>query len=314
MRPETDEKLLNFGSSLRALTVLTSYGMIMLTILGLRSIFKERMWKMATSRFRRKSVAVALIASILFLAVMLLAAAAISAPQAVAAPSPPDTYSPSSTPLSVRAGHSDSFDLTVELSFEPEPGWWVDTVVEAVSPGPFDCAFDLLQPFRLDANTTSKVVHVTVTAPEGAGDGSFTIKAKQVSTSGPPGVGRGAGCEVTITVLEAPTPTPTPTATATPTSTPTANPTPGDEGDGACFIATAAYGTPLVEEIQVLRQFRDEYLLTNPAGRLLVSLYYTTSPPVADLISKHEGLRAVTRIALEPIIWFFSRITAPPSP
>ncbi len=81
-----------------------------------------------------------------------------------------------------------------------------------------------------------------------------------------------------------------------------------------CFIATVAYGTPLAEEIEVLRQFRDQYLLTNPAGRLLVSLYYTSSPPLANLISKHEGLRAVIRMALEPIIWLCSRITAPPSP
>ena len=86
-----------------------------------------------------------------------------------------------------------------------------------------------------------------------------------------------------------------------------------ETADG-CFIATAAYGTSLAEEIDVLRQFRDEYLLTNPAGRLLVSLYYTSSPPLANLISKHEGLRAVIRMALEPITWLCSRITAPPSP
>jgi len=81
-----------------------------------------------------------------------------------------------------------------------------------------------------------------------------------------------------------------------------------------CFIATAAYGTPLAEEIEVLRQFRDEYLLTNPAGRQLASLYYTYSPSLADYIGKHEGLRAVTRMALEPITWLCSKITAPPSP
>ncbi|HUU63495.1 MAG TPA: CFI-box-CTERM domain-containing protein [Dehalococcoidia bacterium] len=81
-----------------------------------------------------------------------------------------------------------------------------------------------------------------------------------------------------------------------------------------CFIATAAYGTPLAEDIEVLRQFRDEYLLTNAAGRLAVSLYYTSSPPLADYISKNEGLRAITRMALEPITWLCSRITVPPSP
>jgi hypothetical protein len=81
-----------------------------------------------------------------------------------------------------------------------------------------------------------------------------------------------------------------------------------------CFIATAAYGTPLAEDIEVLRQFRDEYMLTNPAGRLLASLYYTYSPPMAEYISKNEGLRVITRMALEPITWLCSRITVPPSP
>jgi hypothetical protein len=34
-----------------------------------------------------------------------------------------------------------------------------------------------------------------------------------------------------------------------------------------CFIATSAYGTPMAEEIQILREFRDEYLLTNRWGK-----------------------------------------------
>jgi hypothetical protein len=86
------------------------------------------------------------------------------------------------------------------------------------------------------------------------------------------------------------------------------------EEKAECFIATAAYGTTMAEEIEVLREFRDEYLLTNPVGRLFVSLYYTSSPPLAQLVDQHEGLRAVTRIALEPIIWFCSRITDPLGP
>jgi len=69
-----------------------------------------------------------------------------------------------------------------------------------------------------------------------------------------------------------------------------------------CFIATAAYGTPMAEEIDVLRDFRDQYLLTNPVGKNLVELYYKTSPPVADFIAEHPALKQVVRAGLEPVI------------
>jgi hypothetical protein len=63
----------------------------------------------------------------------------------------------------------------------------------------------------------------------------------------------------------------------------------------ACFIATAVYGTPLAEEVDILRQFRDEFLLTNPIGRALVTIYYRLSPPVAGFISRHRTLRTAVR-------------------
>lgn len=71
-----------------------------------------------------------------------------------------------------------------------------------------------------------------------------------------------------------------------------------------CFIATAAYGTPAAEEIQVLRDFRDGVLLQSPAGRDLVGFYYAASPPVADFIAEHEWLRTVVREGfVDPIVW-----------
>jgi hypothetical protein len=69
-----------------------------------------------------------------------------------------------------------------------------------------------------------------------------------------------------------------------------------------CFIATAAYGTPMAEQIQILREFRDEYLLTNPLGQALVDLYYRVSPPVAEFITGHPSLKPVVRAGLLPAV------------
>ena len=73
-------------------------------------------------------------------------------------------------------------------------------------------------------------------------------------------------------------------------------------GASMCFIATAAYGTPMAEEIEILREFRDEYLLTNPAGQALVDLYYKLSPPVAEFITEHPGLKPIVRAGLVPAV------------
>ena len=70
-----------------------------------------------------------------------------------------------------------------------------------------------------------------------------------------------------------------------------------------CFIATAAYGTALHEDINVLREFRDEYLMPNPAGRAFVRIYYNTSPPLAEVIRDNEGLRTAVRGGfVEPLV------------
>lgn len=70
-----------------------------------------------------------------------------------------------------------------------------------------------------------------------------------------------------------------------------------------CFIATAAFGSPMAEKVRVLRAFRDQYLMTNAAGRRFVQLYYRYSPAIAAQISKDDTLRAAVRAALEPIVW-----------
>ncbi|MFW6117878.1 MAG: X2-like carbohydrate binding domain-containing protein [Chloroflexota bacterium] len=69
-----------------------------------------------------------------------------------------------------------------------------------------------------------------------------------------------------------------------------------------CFIATAAYGTPMAEEIQILRDFRDEYLLTDPLGQALVGIYYRVSPPIAEFITEHPSLKPMVRAGLLPAV------------
>ncbi len=70
-----------------------------------------------------------------------------------------------------------------------------------------------------------------------------------------------------------------------------------------CFIATAAYGSFLDPHVQVLRDFRDRYLLTNTPGRAFVAWYYQHSPPLAAFIARHEALRAAARVALTPVVY-----------
>jgi hypothetical protein len=73
---------------------------------------------------------------------------------------------------------------------------------------------------------------------------------------------------------------------------------------GGCFIATAAYGTPTAEQIDVLREFRDIVLLESIAGSQFVALYYQLSPPVADFIAGNELLRTLVReLLIDPIVW-----------
>jgi preprotein translocase subunit YajC len=73
---------------------------------------------------------------------------------------------------------------------------------------------------------------------------------------------------------------------------------------GGCFIATAAYGTPTAEQIDVLREFRDTVLLENTVGSQFVAWYYQFSPPVADFIAGNEFLRTLVReFLVDPIVW-----------
>lgn len=69
-----------------------------------------------------------------------------------------------------------------------------------------------------------------------------------------------------------------------------------------CFIATAAYGSPLADEIFVLRAARDRYLASNVLGRALIAAYYAVGPTLAEPVREHPWLASAVRAILAPIV------------
>ncbi len=69
-----------------------------------------------------------------------------------------------------------------------------------------------------------------------------------------------------------------------------------------CFIATAAFGSALSEEVRVLSLIRDDYMGKNAAGRFAVRGYYALSPPLSRFVSRYSPAAAIVRMHLCPII------------
>ena len=76
-----------------------------------------------------------------------------------------------------------------------------------------------------------------------------------------------------------------------------------DDDGGGCFIATAAYGSHMAEEVVALRKFRDSVLLNSAVGKGFVKLYYKISPPLATYLNDHEISRKLTKLSLTPIVY-----------
>ena len=73
-----------------------------------------------------------------------------------------------------------------------------------------------------------------------------------------------------------------------------------------CFVATAAYGSPLHKNLRGLRWLRDGVASAHPVGNALIEAYYRHSPPIAEWIAKHPLAAATVRAGL----WAPAMITA----
>jgi hypothetical protein len=70
----------------------------------------------------------------------------------------------------------------------------------------------------------------------------------------------------------------------------------------ACFIATAAYGSMMANDVEHLRSFRDSLLAKTVLGELAIETYYTFSPPLAGIVGESDLLRETARGFLAPIV------------
>ncbi len=69
-----------------------------------------------------------------------------------------------------------------------------------------------------------------------------------------------------------------------------------------CFIATAAYGSKFQPAVSILRNFRDDFLLTTATGQAFVVYYYKHSPKIAAYIATNGALCFIIRVLLSPVI------------
>lgn len=83
-----------------------------------------------------------------------------------------------------------------------------------------------------------------------------------------------------------------------------------DAGGGGCLIATAAYGTELAPQVQLLREVRDGALAQTAAGSALLgafnTAYYAFSPAAADAIRDHPAAADAARAAAAPLLSMLS--------
>ena len=70
----------------------------------------------------------------------------------------------------------------------------------------------------------------------------------------------------------------------------------------ACFVATAAYGSLLANDVEMLRRFRDRLLRHSVLGELAVETYYTFGPTLAGVVGESDLLRQTARDLLAPLV------------
>ena len=79
-----------------------------------------------------------------------------------------------------------------------------------------------------------------------------------------------------------------------------------EEEGGGCLIATATYGSEMSQQVQQLRELRDNQLLQTESGTAFMStfndIYYSFSPIIADYERENPYFKESVKLAITPMI------------
>ena len=77
-------------------------------------------------------------------------------------------------------------------------------------------------------------------------------------------------------------------------------------GGGGCLIATAAFGSEMAPQVQLLREIRDNTVLQTESGTSFMTgfnqFYYSFSPVIADYERENPVFKEVVKITLTPLL------------
>ena len=75
---------------------------------------------------------------------------------------------------------------------------------------------------------------------------------------------------------------------------------------GGCLIATAAYGSEMAPQVQLLREIRDNQLMNTESGSAFMTgfneLYYSFSPTIADMERENPMFKEAVKLGITPMI------------
>ena len=81
---------------------------------------------------------------------------------------------------------------------------------------------------------------------------------------------------------------------------------PDKPGTGSCLIATAAYGSEMAPQVQLLREIRDNQLMGTSSGTSFMTgfnqMYYSFSPYIADMQRENPIFKEAVKVAITPLL------------